>query len=69
MIILKMRIQKIILENGEEVYINHDFKEECINCKKEIVWGYVPLELVGLAKWNKHICKKENEKKEVSCLQ
>lgn len=67
MMILKMRIQKIILENGEEILINHDAKDKCPDCKKEIVWGYVPLELVSLARWNKHECK--DEKKEVSYLQ
>ena len=53
----KQRIQKITLENGMEVYINHDFKEKCIDCKKDIVWAYIPLELVSLAKWDLHKCE------------
>ena len=52
-----MRIQKITLENGMEVYINHNFKEKCIDCKKEIIWAYVALDLVGLAKWDLHKCE------------
>ena len=58
-----MRIQKITLENGMEVYINHDFKEKCVDCKKDIVWAYIPLELVSLAKWDLHKCKKMENKK------
>lgn len=53
-----MRIQKIILENGEEILINHDAKDKCKDCKREIIWGYVPLELVSLAKWDRHKCKR-----------
>jgi len=51
-----------------EVIINHDLKDKCIKCKKEIIWGYrnggfEPLELVSLARWDIHKCEvKTNEK-------
>ncbi len=58
----KQRIQKITLENGMEVYINHTAKDKCPDCKKEIVWAYIPLELVSLAKWDPHKCDLKNGK-------
>ena len=59
-----MRVQTIILENGMEVIINHDSKTKCEKCKKEILYALIPVELVGLAKWDHHKCeeKKENKK-------
>jgi len=55
-----MRTQNIILENGQEVIINHDSKTTCKACGKEIFWcktkngKAMPIELVSLARWNTH---------------
>lgn len=55
-----MRTQTIILDNGMEVIIDHDSKDKCKKCGKEIIWGLtknkkpIPLELVSLARWNTH---------------
>ena len=57
-----MRVQKIILENGMEVYIDHDNKDTCQECKKDIVWAHVPVELVSLARWDLHKCEVKDEK-------
>jgi len=43
------RTQTIITESGIELIINHDRKDKCEKCKRERIWGLVPLELVGLA--------------------
>jgi len=48
------RTQWITTESGLEVIINHSRKAKCEKCKAEIVWALVPLELVGLAKWDIH---------------
>jgi len=55
-----MRTQTIILENSMEVIINHDSRHKCEKCKKEIIWALIPIELVGLAKWNLHKCEVKN---------
>ena len=52
-----MRTQTITLENGMKVIINHDSKEKCPNCKKDILYVLLPVELVSLARWDIHICK------------
>ena len=52
-----MRCQTIILENGMEVIINHDSKTKCPNCKKDILYVLLPIELVSLARWDIHKCK------------
>ena len=57
-----MRSQKIILESGLEVIIDHDTKRKCGCCGKDVVYSIVVLELVGLARWDVHKCKKENSK-------
>ena len=54
------RTQTIITESGIELIINHSRKDKCSKCKEEIIWGLVPLELVGLAKWDIHKCKEKN---------
>lgn len=54
-----MRTQTITLESGLEVIINHDSKDKCTKCKKDIFWGIIALDLVGLAKWDTHKCKGE----------
>lgn len=52
-----MRIQTITLNNGMEVIIDHDSKEKCPHCKKEILYVLLPVELVSLAQWDVHKCK------------
>jgi hypothetical protein len=56
-----MRLQQIILKNGQEVIINHDSKTKCKACGKDIFWcktmngeKAMPVELVGLAVWDTH---------------
>jgi hypothetical protein len=55
-----MKLQPIILDNGQEVTINHDSKTKCKACGKEIFWAEtkngkaMPIELVSLARWNTH---------------
>lgn len=55
-----MRTQTIVLDNGQEVIINHDSKCVCRRCGKEIFWAMtknkkaMPIELVSLARWNTH---------------
>lgn len=53
----RQRCQKIILESGLEVIIDHNSKTTCDKCNKGIVWAFLPLELVSLAKWEVHKCK------------
>lgn len=59
-----MKIQDITLKSGEVVVINHDSRTKCTNCGKEIVWAatkeqnLIKLELVSIAEWEKHKCKK-----------
>lgn len=53
------RVQDIILENGIKCYINHDSKQTCLECEKEILYAAIPIELVGLAKWDLHKCKEK----------
>ena len=60
-----MRIQKITLKNGMEVFINHDAKDKCSDCKKEIIWAYIPIELVSLAQWDLHKCVKDGNNKRI----
>jgi hypothetical protein len=56
-----MRTQTITLKNGMEVIINHDSKDKCEKCKKNIFWAIIPIELVGLAKWDLHKCNSGKE--------
>lgn len=59
-----MNTQYINLKSGEEVIINHDSRAKCKNCGSEIVWAatknkdLIKLELVSLAEWERHSCKK-----------
>ena len=55
------RTQTIILESGLEVIINHDWKDKCVKCKKDVIFAVIPIELVGLAKWDLHKCSGEKE--------
>lgn len=61
-----MQVQQIILENGEDVIMEHKH-HHCEDCKKEIfiaVRNYktkfkkekIKVELVGLAEWDLHKC-------------
>ena len=52
-----MRTQTITLNNGMEVIIDHDSKEKCPHCKKDILYVLLPVELVSLAQWDVHKCK------------
>ena len=57
-----MKTQTVILECGMEGIINLE-KETCLKCKKDInrfqtkTEKVIPVELVGLAKWDIHICE------------
>jgi len=59
-----MKIQTINLECGMEGIINLE-REKCSKCGKEInrfqtkTNKMIPVELVGLAKWDIHICEEK----------
>lgn len=59
-----MKLNEIVLENKEEVIIDHT-RRKCERCGKDIFFAMsykrdekIVVELVGLAKWDVHKCQK-----------
>ena len=69
----KFKIQDIKLECGIDVKVDWNSKTKCRGCGKEIYWAVtknekvIPIELVGLMKWDTHFatCPQANKFRKV----